>query len=266
MNIILEENDLGFLAASYLKRRLKETGGKMVLGLPTGGTMEGFYKHLVDFYKAGQISFKDVITFNLDEYTGLSATSPQSYRYYMDKHLFDYVDIKRGNIHFPDADNENYEKACKDYEERITAAGGIDLLFGGVGRNGHIAFNESGTPFDIPTHRVKLAESTRKANARFFKGGIEDVPYYALTMGMGTILKAKEIIILASGESKAEAVYHAVQGNITTLWPVSALKEHKNSFILADAKALSLVSKSVLEEYKNCSLGQSCLNGQTGTK
>ena len=266
MNIILEENDLGFLAASYLKKRLKENGGKMVLGLPTGGTVESFYKYLVDFYKAGQISFKDVITFNLDEYVGLSATSPQSYRYYMNKHLFDYVDIKKENIYFADADNDDYEKACKDYEEQINCAGGIDLLFGGVGRNGHIAFNESGTPFDTPVHRVKLAESTRKANARFFKGGIEDVPYYALTMGMGTILKAKEIIILASGESKAEAVYHAVQGPVTTVWPVSALRQHTNSFILADDRALSLVSRSVLEEYKNCCLGQNCLNGNMKTK
>ena len=202
----------------------------------------------------------------MDEYIGLSATSPQSYRYYMNKRFFDYVDVKRENIHFPDTGNDDYQKACKDYEEQITSAGGIDLMFGGLGRNGHIAFNESGTPFDMPSHRVELAASTRKANARFFNGDIEAVPYYALTVGMSTILKAEEIIILAGGESKAEAVYHAVQCPITTAWPVSALREHKNSFIVADAKALSLVSKNVLEEFSNCSLGQNCLMRKSETK
>ena len=262
MKVILEESAPCFLAASYLKRRLKLSGGKMVLGLPTGGTFENFYKYLVDFYNKGEISFKDVITFNLDEYLGISASNAQSYRFYMRSRLFSKVDIKEENIHFPDVCAEDFDKACQDYEAAITAAGGIDLLFGGLGRNGHIAFNESGTPFESLTHRVELAQSTIKANARFFNGDTDLVPHFALTMGIGTILKSREVIILACGENKADAVWHAVQGAVTTAWPVTALRNHSNSFIVADGKALSLVSKHLLAEYQNCSLGQGCLKGE----
>lgn len=255
MRIIQSESDIGLIAASYVKMRINQAGGKIVLGLPTGGTMESFYAHLVEFYAKGEVSFKEVITFNLDEYIGLERGSAESYRSYMNGRLFDLVDIEPANIHFPDVYAEDLAKAGLEYDKKIESLGGIDVFLGGVGRNGHIAFNEAGTPFDAPTHKVKLEESTRKANSRFFGNDINAVPEYAFTMGMGSILKSKEIIILASGEKKSEAVYRAVEGQISTQWPVSALRLHDNSFILADPKALSQVSSAAMERFKACSLG-----------
>ena len=165
------------------------------------------------------------------------------------------VDIEPANIHFPDVYAADLDKAGFEYDKKIESFGGIDIFLGGVGRNGHIAFNEAGTPFDAPTHKVKLEESTRKANSRFFGNDINAVPKYAFTMGMGTILKSKEIIILATGEKKSEAIYRAVEGNISTQWPVSALRLHDNSYILADTKALSQVSSASMNRLRACSLG-----------
>lgn len=255
MRIIDSESDIGLIAASYVKLRINQAGGKLVLGLPTGGTMESFYAHLVEFYAKGEVSFREVVTFNLDEYIGLERGSAESYRSYMNSRLFDLVDIEPSNIHFPDVYAADLEKAGSEYDKKIESFGGIDIFLGGVGRNGHIAFNEAGTPFDAPTHKVKLEESTRKANSRFFGGDINAVPEYAFTMGMGTILKSKEIIILASGETKSEALYRAVEGNISTQWPVSALRLHNNSCILADPKALSQISSASMARFRACSLG-----------
>lgn len=258
MRIIQDEKDIGFLTASYVKQRINNAGGKIVLGLPTGGTMESFYKHLVDFAAKGELSFKNVTTFNLDEYIGLPKGHPESYRSYMESRLFKHVDIDPANINFPDVNAEDLEKACAEYDAKIEAFGGIDLFLGGVGRNGHIAFNESGTPFDAPTHKVELSESTIKANSRFFGNDLNAVPKYAVTMGMGTILKSKEIIILAEGEKKSEAVYRAVEGRVSPQWPISALRIHPNSILVADPKALSQVSTASMNRFKACSFAPEC--------
>ncbi len=261
MRIIQDENDIGFLTASYVKHRINKAEGRIVLGLPTGGTMESFYRHLVDFVAKGELSFKNVVSFNLDEYIGLPKGHPESYRTYMETRLFNHVDIKPENINFPNAYAEDIDKACAEYDAKIEALGGIDLFLGGVGRNGHIAFNESGTPFDAPTHKVELSESTIKANSRFFGNDLNAVPKYAVTMGMGTILKSKEIIILAEGEKKSEAVYRAVEGIVSPQWPISALRTHQNSFLVADPKALSQVSTASMSRFKACSFEESCVKG-----
>lgn len=259
MKIIETETDIGFITASYVKKRINAARGGIILGLPTGGTMESFYKYLVEFYAKGELSFKDVVTFNLDEYIGLPRGDKESYRSYMNTRLFDMVDIEPANIHFPDVYARDLEKAGYEYDKKIEQYGGIDIFLGGVGRNGHIAFNEAGTPFDAPTHKVELSESTRKANSRFFNNDINAVPKYAVTMGMGTILKSKEIIILASGEKKSEALYRAVEGPVSPQWPISALRWHNNSYIVADPKALSQVSTASKKRLAECSFGGECL-------
>lgn len=261
MRIIESENDIGFITAAYVKKRINEAGGRIVLGLPTGGTMESFYRHLVEFCAKGELSFKEVVTFNLDEYIGLRRGDKESYRSYMNSRLFDMVDIEPANIHFPDVYAEDLEKAGLEYDKKIESYGGIDIFLGGVGRNGHIAFNEAGTPFDAPTHKVELSESTRKANSRFFNNDINAVPKYAFTMGMGTILKSREIIILASGEKKSEALYRAVEGPVSAQWPISALRLHNNSYIVADPKALSQVSTAGKKRFAVCSFGGECQGG-----
>lgn len=209
-----------------------------VFGLATGSTPIGMYERLVKLHKEGEISFKDVTTFNLDEYIGLPADHPQSYHYFMEDILFKHVDISSENTHLPNGVAEDLEQECKDFEKLIEEAGGIDLQILGIGENGHIAFNEPGSKFDGKTAIVDLAQATLEANSRFFDS-IEDVPTQAITMGIGTIMKADKIILLASGSSKAEAMKQVVNGPVTEDVPATILQRHPNVTIIADEEALS---------------------------
>ena len=210
-----------------------------VLGLATGSTPIGAYKRLIEGYEAGDLDFSQVKTYNLDEYRGLPGTHDQSYRYFMNVNLFDHVNIDKANTHVPDGLAEDYEAACAAYDEAVAAAGGQDLQLLGIGNNGHIGFNEPGDAFVKGTHCVDLTESTIQANSRLFYS-IEDVPRQAYTMGIGTIMAAKMVLVMANGEVKAQAVHDMIYGPITPSCQASILQLHPNVVVVADEAALSL--------------------------
>lgn len=209
-----------------------------VLGLATGSTPLGTYEELVRLYKIGIISFSEITSFNLDEYYGLSKNNNQSYNYYMYMNLFNHVDIDEDNVHIPDGMCENIERECADYERKIKESGGIDLQLLGIGRNGHIGFNEPSDSFQLNTHLVQLDKDTIEANSRFF-ASIDEVPTRAISMGIGSILRAKKIVLLASGGEKADAIYDTVKGPITPKVPASILQLHPDVVIIADKEAAS---------------------------
>ena len=214
-----------------------------VLGLATGGTPVEAYSLLVRAYQQGEVDFSNAKSFNLDEYIGLSGTHPQSFRHFMREKLFDHVNFRPDSMWVPDGLAHDVEEHCKDYESRIEDAGGIDLQLLGLGHNGHIAFNEPGSSIESRTRRVSLADETIRQNARFFDS-IDEVPREAITMGIGTILKAKEIMMLAIGESKAEAVRSMVEGPATEDHPASLLQTHPRVTVVVDAAAGRYVDPS----------------------
>ena len=210
-----------------------------VLGLATGSTPIGAYKRLVEGYEAGDLDFSQVKTYNLDEYRGLPGDHDQSYRYFMNTNLFDHVNIDKANTHVPDGLAEDYEAACAAYDEAVAAAGNQDLQLLGIGNNGHIGFNEPGDAFVRGTHCVDLTASTIQANSRLFDS-IDDVPRQAFTMGIGTIMAARTILVMANGEVKAQAVHDMIYGPITPACQASILQLHPNVVLVADEAALSL--------------------------
>lgn len=207
------------------------------LGLATGSTPLGAYKRLIADHTKNGTSYEHVITVNLDEYVGLAESHSSSYRYYMNEELFNHINIKRENAHVPDGTAEDLDEECKRYEALIDNLGGIDLQLLGIGQNGHIGFNEPGTPFDSITHVVELTENTREVNGRFFKD-IDEVPTRAITMGIASILKSKEIVLLISGKQKAEALHRLLHEEISEQFPASALKSHPNFTVIYDKAAL----------------------------
>ena len=228
-------DELSKIAATIFIDQLKK-GSATVFGMATGGTPEGFYKKLVAAYKAGEISFKQAKSFNLDEYIGINPANEASYHYYMDYNLFNHIDMKRENIYLPAGNKSNLEKAAAEYDALINAAGNIDIQLLGIGVNGHIGFNEPGTPFDLGTNIVELAQSTREANQVYFDS-IDDVPTHAITMGIKTILSSKKIVLLISGASKQEAFDRLRSGVVTEDFPASALHNHPDvTVIYTDVK------------------------------
>lgn len=209
-----------------------------VLGLATGSTPIGTYKHLIDMCNAGDISFRDVTTVNLDEYKGLAPTHDQSYRYFMNDNLFNHVDIVMENTNVPDGLAEDADEECARYDSLVESLGFADLQLLGLGHNGHIGFNEPDSCYTKATHVVDLTESTIEANARFFASA-DDVPRQALTMGMGCIMAARRVLLIANGEGKAEAIYNAFSGPITPECPASILQLHPDVIVVCDEAALS---------------------------
>ena len=216
------------------------------LGLATGSTPEGAYKYLVDWFKEGLLSFQSVRSVNLDEYVGLAPDHDQSYRYFMQSNLFDHVDIVPGNTRVPDGLTQDPAAFCAEYDAYIRSLGYVDLQLLGIGRNGHIGFNEPGDCFVKETRVVDLAESTIDANARFFAAR-DDVPKQAISMGMGAIMGAKKVLLCASGEEKADAIYRSVCGPITPGCPGSILQLHPNVVLVADEAALSKLTVAGVE-------------------
>lgn len=212
-----------------------------VLGLATGSTPEGTYAQLIEWYNKGDIDFSQVTTVNLDEYKGLLPDDEQSYHYFMHKHFFDHINIDPARIHLPDGTEEDSEKACSDYNRVIRSVGGVDMQLLGIGGNGHIGFNEPNQAFEKETHCVVLKEETIRANSRFFDS-IDKVPHFAYTMGIKSIMQAKTILLIASGEAKADAIYNTVCGPVTPAVPASILQLHNNVIIVADEAALSKVN------------------------
>ena len=224
-------------AAEYIIEKVCQNP-KLKLGLATGGTPVGTYKNLIEDHQKNGTTYQNVTTFNLDEYIGLSGENKNSYRYFMDEKLFNHIDINKNNTNIPRGDSKDTEEECLRYEALLANYGGIDLQILGIGSNGHIGFNEPGTTFTSQTHVIKLASSTINANARFFNR-IEEVPTKAITMGISTIMKSKEILLLVSGENKKDAMGKLLNGNVTESFPASVLKNHPCVTIIADKAAVS---------------------------
>lgn len=228
-------DEMSMKAYEAMKKVLTEKSDA-TLGLATGSTPVGLYKLMIADYEAGKISYKDMTSINLDEYVGLPVTHPESYRAFMNRNLFDHIDIKKENTHVPDGLNPDLAAAADAYTAYI-AAHPADVQILGIGSNGHIAFNEPGTPFDSHTHVVTLKEGTRKDNARFFDNDIDKVPTHAVTMGLQDIMSAKFIILLANGSGKANAVKEMIKGPVSENCPASILQTHPNVLVVTDEAA-----------------------------
>ena len=211
-----------------------------VLGLATGSTPVGTYKQLIEWYEAGDLDFSKVKSVNLDEYVGLDGTNDQSYRYFMNENLFNHVNIDKANTNVPNGKAGNMDEEALRYEALIESLGGIDMQLLGIGNNGHIGFNEPSDAFDKITHEVKLTDSTIQANARFFES-IDDGPKTAISMGIGTIMKAKKIVLIANGPKKADIIYETCFGPITPHVPASALQMHPDATIIVDEEAYATI-------------------------
>ena len=210
---------------------------KCVLGLATGSSPIGMYQRMIKDHKENGTSYAEVTTFNLDEYCGLPKSHPESYYSFMHRNLFSGLNIKEENVHIPE-DGEDKEAKCKEYDAAMEEYS-VDIQVLGIGSNGHIGFNEPGTPFDIKTHIVTLKESTRKDNARFFNDNIDEVPTHAITMGIDTIMHAKKILVVASGANKADAVAAMINGPKDVECPASVLQDHPNVVVVVDEAAAS---------------------------
>jgi glucosamine-6-phosphate deaminase len=205
-----------------------------VLGLPTGSSPIGTYQNLVSLHQQGKVSFKHVITFNMDEYVGLPEDHTESYHYFMWHHLFSHVDITPENVNILNGNAKDLDKECADYEARIKKVGGIHLFLGGIGPDGHIAFNEPGSSLSSRTRIKTLTMDTRIANSRFFGGDPNNVPKTALTVGVGTVMDAEELVIIVSGHSKARALQKVVEEGVNHMWTVSMLQLHRHGIIVCD--------------------------------
>ena len=240
-------------AARYVARRIAQEASHLrpfVLGLPTGSTPVGTYRHLVELHRRGEVSFRHVVTFNMDEYVGLGPDHPQSYAYFMHQHLWDHVDLPPQQRHIPNGLAEDLDAECRRYEQAIQAAGGIDLFLGGLGHDGHIAFNEPGSSLRSRTRVVMLTEDTRRANARFFDNDPSRVPRQALTVGVGTILDARQVMLLVSGQSKAWALHKIVEEGVNHMWAGSALQLHPDAWILCDEAATEELKVKTVRYFK----------------
>ena len=234
--VVKDYQAMSDLAAEIIANTIK-ANASCTLGLATGSSPIGTYQNLVKDVKAGEISFKDVKTYNLDEYCGISRSHPQSYYYFMHDNLFNHVDIDEANVHIPAVSNDHLEEDCKTYNDMLHNAT-IDLQLLGIGGNGHIGFNEPGTSFEQETFIVKLTDKTRQDNKRFFNS-IDEVPTHAITMGIKNIMQAKRILMLISGVNKADTVVKLLSGNITTDFPASVLNNHPDVTVIIDQDAYS---------------------------
>ncbi|MBN3271928.1 GNPI1 isomerase, partial [Polyodon spathula] len=237
-------------AAKYIRNRILQFNPGpdryFTLGLPTGSTPLGCYKMLIEHFKKGELSFKYVKTFNMDEYVGLPRDHPESYHSFMWNNFFKHVDIQAENTHILDGNAPDLQAECEAYEEQIRAAGGIDLFMGGIGPDGHIAFNEPGSSLVSRTRVKTLALDTILANARFFEGDLTKVPTMALTVGVGTVMDAREVMILITGAHKSLALYKAIEEGVNHMWTVSAFQQHPQTVFVCDEDAtLELKVKTV---------------------
>jgi len=262
MRIIIQKNknNVGKWVADYVVEKInaaKPTAEHpFVLGLPTGSTPLGTYKEIINLHKAGKVSFQNVITFNMDEYVGIAEDHPESYHYFMKSNLFDHIDIKPENINILNGNAADLEKECADYEEKIKNAGGIDLFLGGIGPDGHIAFNEPGSSLSSKTRVKSLTYDTIVANSRFFDNDINQVPKTALTVGVGTVLDAKEVIIMVTGYNKSRALQKVVEEGINHMWTVSALQTHPKGIIVCDEDATMELKVGTVKYFKDIEKNQ----------
>ncbi|HMT03605.1 MAG TPA: glucosamine-6-phosphate deaminase [Burkholderiales bacterium] len=255
MRLLISKHNLGKWAAYYVYKKITEfkptESNPFVLGLPTGSTPFDMYKELINLYKKKLISFKNVVTFNMDDYVGLPDDHPQSFKNYMHSHFFKHVDINPKNIHMLNGNATYLDYECKVFEENIETLGGIHLLIGGIGEDGHIAFNEPGSSLSSRTRVKTLNYSTVLANSRFFEHSIENTPTVVLTMGIQTILECQEIVILAKGLNKSNAVAQAIEGGISSLCPATSLQFHKKALMLCDEYAAYNLKLKTIRYFEN---------------
>ncbi|WP_455264157.1 glucosamine-6-phosphate deaminase [Porphyromonas sp.] len=243
MRLIIQPDYVGISqwAADYVVQKINAaapTAAKpFVLGLPTGSSPLGMYRALVAAHQAGRVSFEHVVTFNMDEYVGIPQDHPESYHTFMWKNFFSHIDIKKENVHILNGNATDLEAECAAYEEAILAAGGIDLFLGGIGPDGHIAFNEPGSSLTSRTRMKTLTTDTIIANSRFFDGDVNKVPKTALTVGVGTVMAAREVLILVNGHGKARALQQTVEGCVNQMWTITALQLHPKGIIVCDEAA-----------------------------
>ena len=257
MRVIIQQDyaQLSKWAAEYVAAKInaaEPTPEKpFKLGCPTGSSPLGLYRNLIELYKEGKVSFENVITFNRDEYVGLPEEHPESYHSFMWTNFFSHIDIKKENVHILNGNAEDLEAECAAYEQAIADAGGIDLFMGGIGPDGHIAFNE---PFSSLTSRTRIKSLTTDtiiANSRFFDNDVNKVPKTALTVGVGTVMDAKEVLIVCNGHGKARALQHAIEGAVSQEWTISALQLHPHAIIVCDEAATDELKHGTYKYFKD---------------
>jgi len=257
MRIIIHENygSLSKWVAYYVAQKIRKAKPTperpYVLGLPTGSSPIGTYQNLAELHKQGLVSFKNVVTFNMDEYVGLPDDHPQSYHHFMWHHLFSHIDIPPQNVNILNGNSPDLELECNEYEEKIRRVGGIDLFLGGIGPDGHIAFNEPGSSLSSRTRIKTLTYDTRIANARFFDGDVNKVPRTALTVGVATVMDAREVLIIINGMNKARALQKVVEEGVNHMWTVSQLQLHRHGIIVCDEDATFELKVSTVKYFKD---------------
>ena len=257
MRLIIQAdfNNLSQWAANYVAAKINEakpTASKpFVLGLPTGSSPLGMYKSLIELNKKGIVSFENVVTFNMDEYVGLPQNHPQSYYTFMWDNFFNHVNIKKENVNILNGNATDLDKECAAYEAKMKSVGGVDLFLGGIGPDGHIAFNEPGSSLASRTRIKTLTKDTIIANSRFFDNDINKVPKTSVTVGVGTILDAKEVLIMVNGHNKARALAQAVEGSINQMWTITALQLHEKAIIVCDEAATEELKVGTYRYFKD---------------
>ena len=255
-NLIFSDFDnLSKWVAHYVAHKIKKAEptaeNPYVLGLPTGSSPVGVYKELVSLFNEGKVSFRNVVTFNMDEYVGLAEDHPHSYHYFMQQHLFSHVDIPKENINIPNGNAKDLYEECWNYEQKIKKAGGIDLFLGGIGEDGHIAFNEPGSSLSSRTRVKTLTYDTRVANARFFEGKVDAVPKTALTVGVGTVMDANQVLIIVSGIKKARAMRKMIEEGVNHMWTASMLQLHPHGLVACDDDATMELKVGTVKYFKD---------------
>lgn len=257
MRLIIQQDydKMSQWAAEYVAARINQaqpTAEKpFVLGCPTGGSPLGMYRKLIELNKAGKVSFKNVVTFNMDEYCGLAQDHPESYHSFMWNNFFSHIDINPDHVNILDGNAADVEAECRRFEDKIKSYGGIDLFMGGVGPDGHIAFNEPGSSLSSRTRQKTLTHDTVIANSRFFGGDLNAVPKTALTVGVGTVMDARSVMLLVNGHNKARALQHGVEGGISQMWTISALQFHPKAIIVADEDACDELKVSTYRYFRD---------------
>ena len=257
MRVIIENTsaEAGRWAAHYVAEQINAKAAQcnepFVLGLPTGSTPLGMYAELIELNKAGKVSFANVVTFNMDEYVGLPEEHPESYHSFMWNNFFSHVDIKPENVNILNGNAEDLAAECAAYEKRIVAAGGIDLFIGGVGEDGHLAFNEPYSSLNSRTRVKTLTEDTIIVNSRFFNNDINQVPKRALTVGVATVCDAKQVLVLALGHKKARAVQQCVEGAVSHAWTITALQMHPKGILVCDEPAVGELKVNTYRYFKD---------------
>jgi glucosamine-6-phosphate deaminase len=257
MRVIIEPNyeTASQWAANYVAKKINDFSPNesrtFVLGLPTGSSPLGMYKELIELNKAGKVTFQNVVTFNMDEYVNIPEDHPESYHSFMWNNFFSHIDIPRENVNILNGNAADLEAECATYEEKIKNVGGVTLFVGGIGPDGHIAFNEPGSSLSSKTRVKTLTYDTIVANSRFFGSDVNKVPKTALTVGVGTVMDAKEVLIIVNGHNKARALRHAIEESVNHMWTISALQTHPKGIIVCDDEAATELKYGTVKYFRD---------------